>query len=364
MRVLAWPAYRWEADNPYPALLYRHLARRHATEVAEMSAHSLVFGKYDLVHIHWPDALLNGNSRIKVVWRLLALSCALTIARARAPVVWTAHNLSAHDGRFPWLERMFWALLPCLVSHVIVLSAAGQAELTATHPRLGRKCVGIAPHGLYSEVYGMADANAVRHRREQLGVSEESTLVLFFGRIMRYKGLAQLVVEFGRLENPGARLVICGESLDDDLKIHIYELSSSDMRVIIHPGRVPADLVAATIQAADLMVLPYAAVTNSGTALLALSYGCPVIVPALPIFREMRDEVGAHWLRLGRGPGGQVSALDIGDALKSIETAAGKAPNTAAFEWDAVADSTFRIFGRILGRRGSRTGSARGRIRS
>lgn len=326
-----------------------------------MSARSLLRRDYDIVHIHWPDALLNGRSRVRIVLRLLALTAALAYARRRGPVVWTAHNLSAHDCRFPALERAFWRLLPLLVSHVLVLSEAGRRDLLQAHPKLGGKYLGLTRHGTYTEVYGSPTPEICRCRRAQLGVSDQAKLVLFFGRIQRYKGLPNLIREFRKIERPDSRLVVCGEVMDEDLHAEIQTLASSDRRVLLHLQRVADDQVAATIGAADLMVLPYVTVSNSGAALLALSYGCPVLVPALPVFRELGEHAGDGWVRLAQGAGGQVTASDIAEALSNVDELAGRIPSMGHFAWDAIADHTFELFTRALDDRSAVGSSAEGR---
>ena len=59
--------------------------------------------------------------------------------------------------------------------------------------------------------------------------------------------------------------------------------------------------IASWLRAADLVVLPYRAIQNSGSAMLALSADRPVVVPALGAMRELQAAVGEDWVRCYEG---------------------------------------------------------------
>jgi hypothetical protein len=61
------------------------------------------------------------------------------------------------------------------------------------------------------------------------------------------------------------------------------------------------NLVQYYLRAADLIALPYTKILNSGTALLALSFDRPVLLPALGAMPELREMVGEDWVRLYEG---------------------------------------------------------------
>jgi glycosyltransferase involved in cell wall biosynthesis len=65
------------------------------------------------------------------------------------------------------------------------------------------------------------------------------------------------------------------------------ELAGGDPRVRIDPRFVPANEVQVYLNAADIAVLPYRQITTSGAALLAFSFGLPVIAPAIGAFPNL-----------------------------------------------------------------------------
>jgi glycosyltransferase involved in cell wall biosynthesis len=53
---------------------------------------------------------------------------------------------------------------------------------------------------------------------------------------------------------------------------------------------------------ADVLVLPYRRITTSGTALLGLGAGLPVVVPDLPALADLPDGAVFRFRRDGTGP--------------------------------------------------------------
>jgi hypothetical protein len=51
------------------------------------------------------------------------------------------------------------------------------------------------------------------------------------------------------------------------------------------------------MQRADLMVLPFRDILNSGSSLLALSFNGPILVPAKGSLTELAQTVGPEWVR-------------------------------------------------------------------
>jgi hypothetical protein len=64
---------------------------------------------------------------------------------------------------------------------------------------------------------------------------------------------------------------------------------------------IPPDEVQPFFAAADLVVLPYRQILNSGAVVLAMTLGRPVLVPDLGSMRELQETFGAAWVRLFAG---------------------------------------------------------------
>ena len=115
-----------------------------------------------------------------------------------------------------------------------------------------------------------------------------------------------------------------------------------DPRVRLDLRFLPDDELPTLLAAADLVVLPYRRIQNSGSAILALSANRPVLVPDLGAMRELQADVGGEWVRLYDG---ELAAEDL---LASLDWACAPiredALDVSSYDWDAIAESTMEAF--------------------
>ncbi|WP_344342136.1 glycosyltransferase, partial [Streptomyces rhizosphaericus] len=115
------------------------------------------------------------------------------------------------------------------------------------------------------------------------------------------------------------------------------------------------------VRRADLVVLPYDEVDNSGSALFALSVGRPILVSDVAPFRELRQLVGDEWVWIYEG------ALTAAVLEVSLERARSlrdskAVPDLAALDWDTLGRATTDFYRRTVDRRGE-TSDAPRRVR-
>jgi hypothetical protein len=67
-------------------------------------------------------------------------------------------------------------------------------------------------------------------------------------------------------------------------------------------GHVADEDICSLFDAADVVVLPYEDVLNSGSAILALSLDKPVIAPLVGSFPDLQSMVGNDWVHLYQTP--------------------------------------------------------------
>jgi glycosyltransferase involved in cell wall biosynthesis len=116
--------------------------------------------------------------------------------------------------------------------------------------------------------------------------------LLFFGIVRPYKGLDVLLRALAQAPAE-VTLTVAGEFWADTTEMDnlIAEVGLAD-RVTLRPGYVPADEIPALFGAADALVMPYREATASQNALLAFSYGVPVITTTAGALAEpVRDGV-------------------------------------------------------------------------
>jgi beta-1,4-mannosyltransferase len=307
-------------------------------------------GEVDVLHHHWPSADGQRGSAAGAAVRLGRLLAGTAAHRAAgAKVVWTAHNVIAHDALHPRLERAFWRAYVRLLDGWIALSHGSADALRAEHPGLRRIPGSVIPIGHMVGVCGPAlDPSAARAR---LGIGADRRVIAHVGRIRPYKGVPALLDAFAGLGIDDATLLLGGDIADPSVApaIDRARAAGADVHVVDH--RLEDVEMARLLAAADVVVYPFTRVMNSGAVVLALSYHRYVLASASPSLVELQGAVGAHRLGLLDRP---IAPEDLADALSAAPGGTGPAPTAALGEWPAIAEATVELYEEIVsqGRRG------------
>jgi len=129
--------------------------------------------------------------------------------------------------------------------------------------------------------------------KKRLGIGEGEKTILFFGAIRPYKGLEYLVAAFQQLavRQGKLRLIIAGarkkgsEEYLDAIQRTIDQEPSRE-QVLQKIDFIPDDETELYFKAADVAVLPYTEIFQSGVLFLAYSFGLPVIATDVGSFAE------------------------------------------------------------------------------
>ena len=296
LRVLAWPAFDNKTGNPYNRLLYSAMEQEEGVVVDEFTPLRAIQGAYDIIHVHWPDDFLSFEPWWRASAYVAGELAALFAARRRGSrVVWTGHDLGPHESHHPRLERAFWSTFPKLVDGFISLSRDGLVTARRTIDRLRDVPGAVVPHGHYREAY--PPPHERDDARANLGLHRDAPVLLFAGRIRPYKNVPHLVRIFRQWGESDARLLVVGEPSTRTLRESIKMAAQRDSRIRLDLRFIPDDLMPRYLAASDLVVLPYDHILHSGSALLALSFDRPVLVPDRGAMSELRRHVGADWVR-------------------------------------------------------------------
>jgi glycosyltransferase involved in cell wall biosynthesis len=111
-------------------------------------------------------------------------------------------------------------------------------------------------------------------------------VLVFLGVVRGYKGTDDLVEAFRELPDPAARLLIAGQPRGEGIEARLAAAAAADRRIVLALRHVPDDEIQVWLRAADAVVLPFRDILTSGSAILALSFGRPVIAPALGCLPE------------------------------------------------------------------------------
>lgn len=339
MKVLAWP--HW-LGNPYlPQLLAAmRSAGLDAAPIHTITLGGRRLGPGDWLHLHWPGARLIHRWRSVYQARAAHFAYVLDGLRRRGVrVAWTAHNLVPHDDPHPDLGRAARAHLLANLDHVFVHFPGARTELADEFGYTGPSTVVHHPH--YIDDYPTPPSQALA--RAALGLPPTGFVALGFGALRPYKGLGDVIRGFLQMAGPDDRLLLAGNPTGDitaDL-----ELAASDPRVILHARSIPAADVPTYFAAADVSVVAHRAFFTSGSALLALSMGCPIVGPVVHHLTALAGE--QRIIPATLGPGG------LADGLRQARLTAPAVDRPAIRQWAARhgtwADAGARVAAALYG---------------
>ncbi|MEQ8842809.1 MAG: glycosyltransferase [Acidimicrobiales bacterium] len=340
LRVLAWPGSR--SQNPYTELLYAAVgaaarADGRTFEVVEFRPHRAWRERADVVHVHWPELCVEASSTPKALVKTAVVLFGLRVLTARgAALVWTRHNSSGHDQPHPRIERFLRRRFEAMVDGVIDLTDADSA------PPNGAVCRVVIRHGDYAAALPLRDREEARRER---GLEPENTLLASVGTIRPYKEVPMLVRAFAEATPrlPDARLLVAGRPASAELGREVAT-AAGRAPVALELGWLDDDAMAGALAAADVVVLSYRRLENSGVALLALTAGRPVAATDGPAVRDLLDLVGDEWVRPLAHPVGAASLVDLVQWARRPRTGR---PDLSAFSWPEIGRRTLQFYDEV-----------------
>jgi beta-1,4-mannosyltransferase len=252
-------------------------------------------GRYDVFHMHWPELTLRGSNPLRRFLRRRAADVFVTLlAIRRIPLVRTVHNMTPHE-EGSRAENRTLARLNRRTNLFIRLNPTTDVPFDAP--------VVTILHGHYRDQFAKHPMPPSRTGR-----------ILYFGIIRPYKGVAELMSTFTSIADDGIELRIVGSPSTGQREI-VEAACVRDPRITSRLVFVDdADLVD-EIGQAELIVLPYKEMHNSGSILVAMSLGRPVLAPITPANSALAAEVGPGWIH---GYEGELTASVLVEALEAV----------------------------------------------
>ena len=281
--------------NPYAGLLALEMAKRDIhLELGDYSLDKLWLKENretcEVLHLHWLHYFYRRETLEESVRDYNRFAENLTYAKKELgyKIVWTLHNVYPHERPFPDLDHAARLLVCELADDVLCHCnyAAGVAEKLFYR----RENVHLIPHGNFIDAFPNEISRA--DARVTLDIDSGAFVYLFFGNARAYKGIEKVVDAFCRRAGDDANLVLMmRKAFDPNYADEVESLSEKDDRIKVYTSEFfPEADFQSYINAADICVFPFAEVLTSGSAITALSFGCPVILPRLGCLPELIDE--------------------------------------------------------------------------
>jgi glycosyltransferase involved in cell wall biosynthesis len=178
----------------------------------------------------------------------------------------------------------------------------------------------------------------------------DGPVILFFGLLRPYKGIDVLLEAFRNVG--GAELWIAG--MPRMSLRPLYDLAArAHGTVRFVPRFIPDAEIPAYFRRADIVVLPYREIQQSGVLYTALAFGKPIVLTAVGGLREVAEQDGVGRLvppgdptALAETLNELVASRSARDRLAAAATAAARGP----YSWDAIAEQTLDLYRELLSR--------------
>lgn len=312
--------YRRGAGSPRSR---RRFAGKLVQHVPDMLAYRRAAAAADVVHFQWltmqpVDVHLLPRSR---------------------PLVLTAHDVLPREPRRGQLaaQRRLYERVDAVVVH----SEHGRARLVEP--------LGVAPAKVHVIAHGafehLARVPGERPLPEALAAVGKP-VVLFFGLLRPYKGLDVLLEAWREVDD--AELWIVGMPRMDVDALR----ASAPPSVRWVPRFVADEEVAAYFRRADLVVLPYREIDQSGVLFTALAFGAPLLLSAVGGFPELAARGAAAVVAPGDAAAlaGELRRLLADPAARERLAAGARAAASGPYSWDAIAREHLELYGALAGR--------------
>jgi D-inositol-3-phosphate glycosyltransferase len=286
-------------------------------------------------------------------------------------IVLTAHNVNTgkRDSKDTSLNRLTLKIQYRLSEHVFAHTEKMKRELMEAFG-VEEARISVIPFGINNSVpnTGLTTDEA----KERLGISDGRKTMLFFGRITPYKGLEYLIEAFRCVlrRSDDYRLIIAGwvdaasgEKYWNTIRDGIRN-DERQGRVLLKTDFIPDAETELYFKAADVLVLPYKHIYQSGVLFLGHGFGLPVLVADVGSLKDDIVEGKTGFVFRPADPADLATAIEryfASDLFAHLNNRRQEIRDfaTKRHSWDVVGQMTMRVYASLL-RRGARKVADRG----
>ena len=302
--------------------LFANAVRATGREVIDAQWKIKTLVRADQVIIHWPDFFFKFGDERRAIRNLVKMFIARKLFGTK--FIWVAHNLTPHgSGKISRFAQRFFSQL----EGILHLSSKGHELLNSNYDIPSRVRQAVTVHGRYPTLSQPQEPKYLAHHTP--------VKLLTFGQLRPYKNIEAVLVSHAGLDDPSINLHVAGLAVDSE---YISALNSinSEKNVIIDARFKLIDTLELEnfVDDADLVILPYHRILNSGAAFFALSRNRPIVAPFAGALPELRDIVGHEWIFLYHGDLTTTKLMEAVDWCRLIDRTV--PPNLESYSWDRV----------------------------
>lgn len=240
-----------------------------------------LFRKVKIVHFNWFENIL-GKTNSKIALDFFARVFVLVLLKLSGKtIVWTMHNKISHDSNGAYFKSKLTAFIIKISDSIIIHSNESRNFILGVDPKADKK-IAYINHPNYIGVYGP--------RLDRAKPASEKLGLLFLGAVKAYKNI-EFLIDLAKTFPNDIELRIVGKPSSEQYKRSLLKkvegLNNVDLELtFINDTEIPGYLANC-----DLLICPYdmRSSLNSGSVILAFSYGRSVICPEIGTILDLHN---------------------------------------------------------------------------
>jgi D-inositol-3-phosphate glycosyltransferase len=306
-----------------------------------------------LFHVLW-------NNKFELFDRTLLMMYYKALGKK---IVLTAHNVnrSRRDSKDSRLNRITLRIQYRLADYVFVHTEKMKTDLIQEFDVSANR-IGVIPYGINNAVPN-TELSPLEARR-RLGIPAGHKTILFFGNIAPYKGLEYLTAAFQQafVDRDDYLLIVAGWPKNcESYWSAIRQSIRGDVqkgRILLKDEYISDEETEVYFKAADILVLPYRYIYQSGVLFLGYSFGLPVLAADVGSLKEEIIEGETGFVFKPEDPADLARAIDryfSSDLFAHLSSRRQKIEEFATrhHSWDIVGQLTINAYSELLRLRSS-----------
>lgn len=239
-----------------------------------------LFKSIRVVHLNWFENILGKTMIGMCLDFVIRLSFLFLIKISGKKLIWTMHNKMPHNKNGAVLKIKLIRLLIKYADAIIIHCKASKDIISGIDNRSENR-IHYIPHPNYIGIYGPRKESVTDGNKLQL---------LFMGAVKSYKNIELLINVVKKFEGDVV-LKIAGRPESSAYAETLKHLVGSTTSINLELAFVKDEDIPHYISGCDLLVFPYdiKSSLNSGSVILAFSYGKSVICPEIGTILDLSD---------------------------------------------------------------------------
>jgi len=303
-----------------------------------------------LFHIQWMEKFIYfDRTLLNIYYKILGKK-----------LIFTAHNVNAgvRDGNDNIINRLTLRFMYKMVHHIIVHTDKMKNQLINDF-NIKKEKVSVISYGINNMV-PISPLTKIEARKK-LHLEDNEKVILFFGNITPYKGLAYLLLAGAKLikKHASFKLIIAGSINNKDALIYwkllekIIEENNLEEHIIYEKKYIPNEEIEVYFKSADVLILPYTYIFQSGVLFMSYAFGLPVIATEVGALKDyiIEEKTGflckpADAVDLAR----KINYFFNSNLFNNLEANRNKIIEYAnkEFSWEKIGEKTKNIYNSLL----------------